>query len=292
MAGSMEVVSAPGVTAGFKTDATGDDIAFKATANGKQYLKFFIGNGATSSAGGEIPVGASYTLRFKVQGALIPGSVINTARIFASSQVGDLFTDDGTAVIAPSGGPLDVKLGSFTANLLNANSTLVKWTTESEINHSHFEVERSEDGVRFSVRGTVMGNGTTSTRHSYSFTDNIDTRARILYYRLKSIDNQGKHTYSKIIALRVDGGISSNQFSIYPNPFADHVKVSVSSNDETVATFRVLSFDGKEVLNRKITLSGGDNIVVMNDLGKLQKGSYILEVSTGTDKFIKKVVKQ
>ncbi len=292
VAGSMEVVSAPGVTAGFKTDAAGDDVAFKGTANGKTYLKFYIGNGATSAAGGQIPVGSTYTIRFKVQGALIPGSVINTARIYSSSQVGDMFTDDGTAVIAPAGGPLDVKLGSFTASLLTSNSTLVKWTTDSEINHSHFEVERSEDGVRFSVRGTVTGNGTTSTRKNYSFTDNIDSRARIFYYRLKSVDNMGKHTYSKIIAVRVDGGIAANQFSIYPNPFADHVKISVSSSNESIATFRVLSFDGKEVLNRKITLTNGDNIVVMNDLGKLQKGSYILEVSTGTDKFIKKIVKQ
>lgn len=291
--GSMEVVYAPGVTAGFKTDAADGDIAKLATANGKQYLKFNIGVGATSTQGGELAVGETFTIRFKMNAPAIPGSVINTARIYANSQSGDEFTDDGTAVINPGGGPLDVKLGTFTASLINNNRNgLVKWTTESEINNDYFIVERSEDGIHFSSRGTVMGSGTTSIRQSYDFTDELNTSARIIYYRLNSVDFSGKSTYSKIIALRLDGNINVNTFSVYPNPFADHVKMSITSRLDAIATARIVALDGREVANRKISLNSGENIVVISDISRLPIGTYVLEITSGGDKFTKKIVKK
>ncbi len=45
--------------------------------------------------------------------------------------------------------PLD--LLSFTGQLQNNNSVLLNWKTENEINTSHFVIERSTDGVRFSM---------------------------------------------------------------------------------------------------------------------------------------------
>jgi len=288
----MDVVQGPVVTLGFKTDAADCDIAVLASANGKQYLKFHIGAGATSSAGGEIAVGETYTLRFKVRAAAIPGSVSNTARIIASSESGAEFTDDGTAIIGPDGGPLDVKLSSFTATLQNPRTALLKWATESELNHSHFIVQRSEDGVNFEDRGTVMEYGPTSHRQEYSFTDYLNTAARIIYYRLESVDNRGKGAYSKIIALRLDGSMMVNEFSVYPNPFVDHIKMTVNASGSTEATVRVVAFDGREMMNRKVKLSAGDNIVVLNDFSRMPIGSYVLEVTSGSEKFIRRIIKK
>ena len=290
VANSLEVVTAPGVTAGIKTDANDTDNAVKGTNAGRDYLKFFIGNNWTSVSGGELPPASNYILKFKVQAPAVPGSVINTARITANSQAGDLFIDDGTAVISPAGGPTDVKLSLFTANL-SGNNGLLHWTTESELNNHHFEIERSDDAIRFVVRGMLAGNGNSSTVKNYNYTDPINSNVRIVYYRLKMVDTDGKATYSKIIALKLNGSPIS-EFSSYPNPFTDDIKIFIKSNTDDDAVFRIITFDGKELLNRKLPIQTGDNIVVLKDLGYLPAGTYILEVTVSTDKFVKKLLKR
>jgi uncharacterized repeat protein (TIGR01451 family) len=288
---SLEVISAPGVTAGFKTDAADGDVAVKGQNGARHYVKFYIGIGATGTNGGELPSGATYSVRFKVKANAIPGTINNTARIVSNSQAGDLFTDDGSAVIGQAGGPVPVKFTSFKAQLLTSNSAIVKWTTESELDNDHFEVERSDDGLHFTLRGKVRGNGSTTVSHSYDYTDMLNTSSPIVYYRLKIIDTDGKYSYSKIVAIKLSGSINVDKYSVYPNPFISDIRISMTSQIDVMATFRVLSFDGKEMVRRTLSVQKGDNIIVMKDFGKLAKGSYLLEVTSGSDKFIQKIVK-
>ncbi len=291
VANSLEIVNGGGAPLGPKTDAADGDQALKGTANGQTYVKFFVGTGATGTTGGQLsstPLG-DYSVRFKVRAGAIPGSISNTARITANSQAGDLFTDDGTAVIGDNGGPVPVKLVSFKATKVNDNG-LVSWTTESELNNDYFIVQRSDDGIHFTDRGKVVGSGTTAFTHAYQLTDPLNTNSQVVYYRLKIVDRDAKYGFSKIIAIKLNG-IAVNNFNVYPNPFISDIKVSVTSSDDEVASFRILSFDGKEMLTRKVSLQSGDNIVVLTNFGTLAKGNYILEVTTSTDKFIKKIVK-
>ncbi len=288
---TLQIVNAPGCTPGIKTDAADNDNALKATNAGRDYIKFFIGNGSTGSTGGELPSLSSYELKFKVQGAWIPGSVTNTARITANSQAGEQFIDDGTAIISPTGGPLDVKLSSFTAVKSN-NNGLLTWVSESETNSSHFEIERSDDAVKFEIRGSVLSNGNSTSKKTYGYSDPLNTTSKIVYYRLKMLDKDGKYNYSKIIAIKLNGAISTESFSVFPNPFVTDFKVKMSSQEDIIASFRVISFDGKEVLTRKVSVQKGENIIVLKDFGTMPVGSYILEVTTPTDKFIHKIMKK
>ncbi|MEP7165432.1 MAG: T9SS type A sorting domain-containing protein [Ferruginibacter sp.] len=290
VANSLEVVSAPGVIAGIKTDADDADNAFKGTSTGRDYIKFFIGNNWTAGTGGELPPSGNYILKFKVRAPAIPGSVINTARITANSQAGDLFIDDGTAVISPAGGPTDVKLSLFTA-ILSGNNGLLHWTTESEMNNHHFDIERSDDATHFVVRGPVPGNGNSASIKNYNYIDPIHTNSKIVYYRLKMVDTDGRPTYSKIIALKLNG-LPLSQFSTYPNPFKDDIKVFIKSNTDDNALFRIITIDGKELLNRRLPIQSGDNIIVLKDLDHLPVGAYILEVTSTSEKFVKKLLKQ
>ena len=290
---SLEVVNAPGVTTGFKTDAADNDQAFKGNIGSRNYVKFFIGTGATGTTGGELPSGAAsnYAVRFKVKAGAIPGTIVNTARIYGNSVVGDLFTDDGTAVIGEAGAPTPVKMTSFTASLLNPNQSILRWTTISELNNSHFEVERSFDGVHFEMRGKVIGNGSTAITHNYDYTDALNNNTTVVYYRLRIVDTDGKYTFSKIIALKVNGSLNVDNFNVYPNPFITDIKISLSSAADANVGVRMLSFEGKELLHRNVSVQKGDNIVVLKDFGTLPKGNYLLEVTTATDKFIRKIQK-
>lgn len=291
VANSLVIVNAPAVTGPIsQTDAAGDDFAFKAVNGSKNYVKFFLGVGATSTTGGTINVNETYNVKFKVKVGAIPGSVSNTARITSTSQAGDVFSDDGTAIMSPTGGPTPVKLSAFTA-LLQNNEGLLNWTTEMELNNKHFEIERSDDGVQFERRGIVAGNGTTTEKQYYNYSDPINTNSSIIYYRLKNVDTDGKSTYSKIIALRLKGTLNDN-FAVFPNPFESNLKINLSVTEDVNIQCRIISFDGKEVLNRKIAIQKGDNIVVLKDLEKIASGNYILEINTGTEKYIKKIVRK
>jgi uncharacterized repeat protein (TIGR01451 family) len=290
---SLEIINAPGVTSGFKTDASDNDVAFKGTVGQRTYVKFFIGTGATGTSGGILQAGAAgnYAVRFRVKADEIPGSVINTARIYGNSAQGDLFTDDGTAVIGEEAGPTPVNMTSFLATLTNKQNCLLKWTTESETDNAYFEIQRSNDGVHFECRGKVAGNGTTSLTKQYNYNDEINGLFNVIYYRLKIIDKDGKYSFSKIIALKINGSNTNEHFNVYPNPFYSDVKIELLGSRKETSIIRFITFEGKEVLRRSVEVEKGNNIIVLKDLNYLPRGNYILEVTTASTKMIKKIIK-
>ena len=249
-----------------------------------------MGKNASFSEGGILDSGAYYQVTFNVRVNNGVETVRNKADIFAQSQNGEALSAESSVIIGSAGGPLAVKLLSFSGTLKNNFSTLI-WVTESELNNDYFDVERSDDGVSFYKRGSVKGWGTTAITKRYQFDDNLNTNSPVVYYRLRIVDLDGKVSYSKIIALRLKG-IANDQFSVYPNPFMDNLKISFYVSEDANAQYRIISFDGKEMIVRKVFLQKGTNIVVAKDLSRLASGNYILEINTGTEKYIKKIIKK
>lgn len=292
--GSLQVVNSPGVSSGFKTDLQDGDEAFKATNAGKDYIKFFIGTGATSTTGGVLGAGETYTLRFKVITPSLPGqlsTVNNTARITGQNIFGDPFADDGTAIIA-LGAITPVKMTSFTVRKENSDAVL-RWTTSSEVKNDHFDIERSTDGLNFVKVGVVTGSGTTSLTKSYSYPDALfSISSRIIYYRLRIVDIDGESTFSQIVALRLDGSITMSNLSVFPNPFTNHIKLQMVSVKEETGNIRIISSIGQEVINRKVVLLAGGNVVVVKDLEGIAPGLYMIEIRIGEDVIVQKIMKQ
>ncbi len=98
---SLQVIYSPGVTAGIKTDAGGDDIA---DYNGlTKTIKFRLGNSASNLAGGSLAPLDSFEVEFKatfnpVANGVAP-PVINVARVTAISDALDNIIDDATVTI-------------------------------------------------------------------------------------------------------------------------------------------------------------------------------------------------
>ncbi len=292
--GSLIVVNAPGFTPNsVQTDAADADFAFKGTNAGKDYVKFYIGTGKTSTAGGTLQPSESYTLRFQV---VTPGtynqlsSVINTARITGQNLFGDQFVDDGTANMA-LGAPLPVILSSFSVKKESANAVL-RWSTEQEINSGRFEIERSLDGLTFMQMGAVNAAGNSSLRKYYSYPDALSNiTSKIVYYRLRTVDLDGRAVYSKIVALRMDGTIALSSINVYPNPFTNNIKMQIQSNKEEVSNIRLINMNGMQVAKRSVTLQPGDNIVVLKDLESIAAGVYLMEIRTGDEIITQKIIK-
>lgn len=289
---SLEVINAPGVTPGLKTDARDADNAFKGTGATNEYVVFYIGNGATGSTGGELPPGATgaYELRFKVKAKRFPATVVNTARIYGYNSFGDLFTDDGTAIIGPAGGPVPVRLISLNAAFSNAVSTRVTWITELEGGTAYYDIERSNDGVHFVKAGRKNTTDPGVQRHTYVYSDQVGEGAAVVYYRLRITDMDGNYSYSYIVAARK--GKTSDHLTVYPNPFTDNIKLLLTSDNDDNATIHILSMDGRPLMTRNVSVRKGENIIVLNNLEQLAAGSYMVEVVLGGDKIIKTVFKK
>ena len=91
------------------------------------------------------------------------------------------------------------------------------WMTATETNNLGFEIERSINNSEFNKIGFVDGKGTTAEVQRYSFADKIVEGK--LGYRLKQIDYDGSHEYSKVVEVDL---INVNSFALeqnYPNPF-------------------------------------------------------------------------
>ncbi len=72
--------------------------------------------------------------------------------------------------------PLPVELTSFSGSVEGLRNRMV-WTTASELNNSHFDLERSSDGKHFDVIATIIGGGTRNTPASYGAYDDQPLRA-------------------------------------------------------------------------------------------------------------------
>ncbi len=186
---------------------------------------------------------------------------------------------------------LPVKWGAFSVTK-QAGIALLKWTTLNEVNNEHFDIERSIDGVNFNKVGSVAGNGSSSVTNNYQYTDALTgITAKMIYYRIKDVGYDGKSSLSKIVALRLDGTGGPRNLTIYPNPFLTNIKVSMHSDAQQMVTIRITNMAGQQLVNRIATLQQGENIIVIGELEKLKTGVHILEIISGDEKIIQKIIK-
>lgn len=152
----------------------------------------------------------------------------------------------------------------------------LKWTTFTEINIDHFDIERSTDGTNFRQIGRVSAMGGSTGNTGYSYMD-ISAERGSNFYRLALIDNDGNYTYSNVIMLSVDvKGISVSV--VYPNPFSKRVQVKLDCTKPEEITIRVIDNSGTVVRTQMAKLSLGENNIVIQNVAELPSGVYYLEV--------------
>ena len=187
---------------------------------------------------------------------------------------------------------LPVKLVSFSA-ILNNDAVDLKWVTTSEKNVNHFSIERSFDGVNYTDAGLVFATGNTSETIKYSYTDNnIDTKtAGVIYYRLRSVDNDGTSELSEIRSIRI-GKKAEQRISIvtYPNPVSAELRVTIPSNWQgKKVTYELFNNNGQAVVKNTVGASSQTETLNVN---RLAPGFYILKASCNGERAQQKIIKR
>lgn len=187
---------------------------------------------------------------------------------------------DGAVTVAASCA-LPIELTAFNAQA-QEKMVQLSWATASEINNSHFGIERSIDGETWENIGRVEGNGTTNTEQYYNYWDE-NPHNTLNYYRLKQVDFDGKYEYSEIRSVF----ISNENIAIfaYPNPTIDYL----SFNDLTKGSIIIYNILGQKVANYSI-----HEAEQQIDIRILEKGQYFIKILSEKNQIIgyQKIIKK
>lgn len=191
----------------------------------------------------------------------------------------DTFSYLGSHTAAEAATP--IVLSDFTARY-EGESVILDWTTASELENAHFNIYRND-----SLINSVLGSGTSSETHSYSYTDSLCTVGSNTYclasYSYSNVETRFDSMTCTVMIQSTDIADLPGSFylgSPYPNPFNPITHLPLDLEKNTDVSIQVYSLEGKSVMKTKtLSLSAGSHDLVV-DGSKLTTGIYIVSVST------------
>lgn len=191
--------------------------------------------------------------------------------------------------INPCSAPLPVTMLHFSGYLNKNNTVDLKWETTMERNVSHFEIEKSNINGNFIKIGNMKATGNSDVNQQYAFND-VNPYSGMNYYRLKTIDEDGKYTYSNVINITVNNG-KSTIASIYPNPANSVLHIDFSMLNAENQVIEITDVIGNTVFSRQVKLQKGYNSVPL-DITALSKGNYFLRMKLGNEITVHKFTRE
>ena len=186
---------------------------------------------------------------------------------------------------------IPVELVDFKAKYtLNANQ--LTWTTATERNVERFDIQRSNDGAtNWQSIGSMKAKGNSNALSSYQFAD--ETPLRTSYYRLNTIDADGKTDVSKIVSVNRQNNGKLTLTKAVLSVYTEGSLLEVNINTERSSTVTAILTDalGRVVLTKSYATDGGDSQIQIPTIG-LAKGVYILNLTDGDSRISTKIVKQ
>lgn len=203
----------------------------------------------------------------------------------------EVIINGGYAITAPiwyfrHNGVNPVTLLSFTAKANSKRTVDLRWTTINEINNKMFVVERSSNGIDFSTIDMVPGKN--SLLENFYSTEDAKPFPALNYYRLKQIDEDGKTTYSNIVAVNLSSG--SGSIAIYPNPVDKKLFVDVVAGKSGAGELIVMDAMGRKIKSVITQFVKGQQLKEI-DVSGLGRGTYFLVVKQEEEKTVKQFIK-
>ena len=166
-----------------------------------------------------------------------------------------------------------IVLTSFSA-VAEGPANLLEWTVESEIDFSHYLVERSTDGIQFSDLGRVDG----AHQANYSFTDPAPA-APTTYYRLKMVDYDGSMAYSNTETVTRNPN-HTKTFAAYPVPTQGKVTLLLHTEKAALTELVITNALGRELRRLNWRVNGGRSERTI-DLNNAPPGAYQVQLING-----------
>ncbi|MCF8239191.1 MAG: T9SS type A sorting domain-containing protein [Saprospiraceae bacterium] len=233
--------------------------------------------------------------RYKIAGISAPGTADimwktsgggSETRVFSLTNTDPWFSSQVDLIaINPPAAPLPLELVAFTVRLLNDTDVQLDWITASEINTSHFDIQRSIQSNSWITIGTVAAAGNSQTNQFYYLTDekvfdpNEFTNTNF-YYRLKMVDIDGHFEYSVVRQVKFESRNGPMVGDPFPNPTglgSASVQLHVSIKGETSLRIEIYDSKGNIVgTNSSLLINGMNNVTI--GTGSLSLGVYLIKL--------------
>ncbi len=253
-------------------------------------------------AGGDVPEGPP-TLFFTITFDRTPGDGDSGGQVYLGGfdtkpSLEYLGTDFNIYPVNAAGtrtmdlmAPLPVELVAFDVEKKGERSSYLTWNTVSEINTSHFAVQRSFDKRNWQTIGNVDAAGTSQIVQSYGYVDEnvyngIDNRLAA-YYRLHMVDLDGQFKNSPIrsVVFGTDADVKTSFAStVYPNPTSDGVYVEWTSEniDMQPTSIELYDVSGKLILQHDVAPESSQEYIDFTPV-TLNPGLYLIRMVDGLE---------
>jgi Secretion system C-terminal sorting domain len=172
---------------------------------------------------------------------------------------------------------------NYNVILRNEKSVENIWATASEINVSNFNIQRSKNGKDFTT--IAQQKAQNKALNNYSYTDETirNEQQETWFYRIESIDNDGKKSYSEIKKVSINQ-LPYQSISIYPNPAKTYVNITGSN----IKFVQLLNAFGAVLKTQNANFN-----TATIALNKLSSGLYFIKIIDSNNKITtKKIYKE
>lgn len=221
---------------------------------------------------------------FPAFNSFVAGPIPGTHRMTTGGVPGNQFFRSWT--LSDINNPLPVELTSFDGTCVDSRVEL-KWSTATETNNSHFEVEKSTDGVAWSMIGIVNGSGNSQETVQYSFVDS-DISSTTAYYRLKQVDNDGAANYTNLVSAGCDIVDGTELVNVWDN--GTEVNLMVSSTVEGVYDVTLMDAHSKGMATLRNQQINKGITYLSIPKNSIATGVYMVRMHNATEQFSRKVV--
>lgn len=184
---------------------------------------------------------------------------------------------DRFRIIFKQSSVLAVSYINISATRTGKTNISVKWQTQNETDIEYYEVQRSSNGQQFEkINQTTARNS--NALADYQYEDQAPFKG-MNFYRIRSIDRDGKIQYSTVIKVADPG--TQQGVSIYPNPLVDK-KCSIAFANQPAGEYKiqVTNIVGQVIYSSKINVNA-DNFVQALALDKnTAPGNYTVTITS------------
>lgn len=175
--------------------------------------------------------------------------------------------------------PVPVKLVDFRAVSSPSGAVILKWTTATEINNSHFIIERRSRNGYFEEIGRVEGFGNSTQLIDYMFEDESTSPKKFgaRFYRLNQVDFDGSNEFSGIVkVVSNEQAEATDRVFIRPNPTTRFLDIEIDEEFKEDVQIIVMDSYGRTILTTKVPVDAPK--MTKMDIHKLPVGIYTIQV--------------
>lgn len=178
--------------------------------------------------------------------------------------------------------PVELKM----ASILCAPKPILRWTTASEINNSHFEIEFSKNGTDWQLYEIVEASNSQTVKN---YQLDISKYNEWKFLRLSDVDLDGNRNVLQTVSnFCISQDNQQKQIDIYPNPIDNYLMIDChSSMIQDIAIYDII---GRPISIEEPIRLTNDKIAL--ELSTLKQGVYLVQITVDSEVRTTRVIKR